>query len=97
MTYEQFLRSALDANKRIKSPRLQRVLAMAPGRRRDRILDRMEAHTRADLAHRGIKVGRDWKSAGTGLSAVDWQNILTTILKILEAVIPIILKFIVVL
>lgn len=83
-TFAEVLREqvAARANKRSRPVRrLRRLLDAKPSRRRDRILARMEAHARVELAERGLVVGEDWGA----VKERDWKSFFDGLLKFLLA------------
>lgn len=84
MTFEQSLRAAIQADpaRRRRARRIQEVLDMRPGRRRQRVLDRMARHAAAALGEEPSAI--DW-------SQVDWAKVFDLILKVLLALLPLLL------
>lgn len=79
LTYEEGLQAQLDADpkfaKTANGRRIANVLAMDNKKRRGRILDRMERHSRV---HTGF-TGSDWGK----VKAVDWKSIFELLIKLL--------------
>lgn len=81
-TFEAALRQNLQAQPKQgrRAKRLLEVLDQRPSRRRTRILERLELHSRVELDFEG----EDW-------SAVDWPTMLKTILDLILRLLPLFL------
>lgn len=93
MTFAEFLDANLEELPARRGQRVRHVLEMKPGRRRTRVLARLESDAvlYCAKAKLGATVGGDWSRVATKFEAVDWQAFFTTLLAFLEKILPLIL------
>lgn len=70
-----------------RAKKLLDIIDGPKGRRRDRILARLEDHARVHLKAQGVEVGEDW----TAVKQRDWASFFQGLLKFLMAIFPFIL------
>ena len=88
--FETELRKAIEADPDLKrkGKRILKVLDMRPSKRKERILERMEAHVRATIYPEGVNTG---SSAEFDWSTIDWTKLLGVIVQVLLALLPFLL------